>query len=180
MTPFYVLPFLGAGQFKLSDMLLVAGIVLVTTSLLMIYRKRKRRTVSSLTAREQLERMQQHRGMRGDLEDLMVEIEQMAKRLGSQLDAKTIQLEQAMREADRRIERLELLKEAASQSDQWQVANHTVESDNEGVLPGNAPSESLAKAVYALADQGLTSVDIAKQLNELVGKIELILALRKA
>ena len=40
------------------------------------------------------------------------------------------------------------------------------------------PVDPLAKSVYSFADQGLDPAAIAAKLNEHVGKIELILALR--
>jgi len=168
-----------AGKTVLKDMLLVAGVLLVTTSLLMAYRKRRRRMATDLTPHEQIERMQQQRGMRGDLEDLMVEIEQLAKRMGSQLDAKSIQLERLLAEADRRIEQLQSLSKKVGCEDRW--SNSPNSSVPQKVVFSNVdpPNDALAKSIYAMADQGLESDEIAKRLDELVGKVELILALRR-
>ena len=40
------------------------------------------------------------------------------------------------------------------------------------------PSDPLTRQIYEMADQGTTPVEIAQQLDEQVGKVELILALR--
>lgn len=166
----------------LTQALLVVGIALVTTSLLMMLRKRRAKASRRISPHEQIERNQQHRGMRGDLEDLMVEIEQLSKRFGAQLNAKSIQLENLMEEADRRIAELQHLQ-----------ANPPSASQDPQTLPDFAPTENgltglesqatvgedpLSKAVFALADQGHPPEDIARKLDEHVGKIELILALR--
>ena len=40
------------------------------------------------------------------------------------------------------------------------------------------PDDPLARSVYQLADEGMEPTQIAQQLDEHIGKIELILALR--
>ena len=109
-----------------SEWVLLAGLLLIILALLMTLRK-KRRTISgpNLTAREHLGRLKEEQGLRSDLESLMVDIEQLAKRLGSQLDAKVIQVEKLVAEADRRIEILRNLK-----------ATPPAEGFNEVLLPG--------------------------------------------
>lgn len=42
----------------------------------------------------------------------------------------------------------------------------------------NAASDPLTRRVYGLADEGLAPTDIARKLDEQIGKVELILALR--
>ncbi|MBT8484329.1 MAG: hypothetical protein KJO43_02035, partial [Phycisphaerae bacterium] len=44
--------------------------------------------------------------------------------------------------------------------------------------PASPPHDPLARAVYELADLGEDPVTIARRLDEQVGKVELILALR--
>ena len=41
------------------------------------------------------------------------------------------------------------------------------------------PLDPLTEAVYEQSDNGLTPVEIAQQLDEQIGKVELILALRE-
>ncbi len=150
----------------LQSLTLVAGLVLLTAWLMMRIIKRRRSAAGSLTPAEQVERLRQARGMRGDMEDLMVEIEQMAKRLGAQLDNKSAQLDKLIRDADARIARL---------------------SESAASLPPSPFSSSAAapasdpkvQAVYELADQGLPTEAIAQKLGEHAGKVELILALRQ-
>jgi hypothetical protein len=99
--------------------LLVPGLVLVIASLFFSIRNRKKRNQNdpSLSAAEQIERNRNLRGMRGDLEQIMVEIEQMAKRVGHQLDAKAIRLEHLLDQADLKIAQLQHLHERHDTTD---------------------------------------------------------------
>lgn len=186
-----ILPILARG-FKISDFVMFIGVALVTTSLLIALKKRRAKAVGAPTSREQIQQNRQHRGMRGDLEILMVEIEELSKRFASQLDAKSIQLERLLNEADQRIARLERLRQDAGESrpSSFDVAGgpgssptgHEAGSSDDppAALAQKAGDDPLTRSVYEMADQGHDADQIARQLNEHVGKIELILALRRA
>lgn len=149
-----------------SDYLLIAGVVLVTTWAMMRLRQRRQRTASAPTASEQLERNRQARGLRGDLEQVMVEVEQLAKRFSAQLDAKSVRLEKLIEQADQRIATLQKLE--------------TPDADPPPQPQQQAPADDeLTQNVYRLADAGNDSIEIARTLGEHVGKVELILALRQ-
>ena len=179
-----------------TDMMLVLGVVMITAWLFSRLRKRRLTQARQPTVQEQIERNRQQRGLRGDLEDLMVEIEQLAKRLGAQLDAKSFHIEKLMREADRRIARLERMQpqshatidprplntEAATKQPVGAAAATDPPAPqsphhNEAAAGENDP---LVRSIYDLADQGVNATDIARQLNEHLGKVELILALRES
>jgi hypothetical protein len=179
----------------------LVGLLLLVMGLAMMLRKRRQRAMQPhLTPAEQIERSRELRGVRGDLEQIMVEVEQMARRMSAQLDAKSAHLERLIDEADQRLEQLAQRQSARPDSAAAQA---------ESLRPGSSPSPSAAgrqepavspwamrnpkseipanpqaadpkaHAIFALADQGLTSIDIARQLHEHVGKVELILALRR-
>ncbi len=168
------LPILAAdGISNLSGYMLLAGLLLVTLSLMMRLRKRHKQRALEPGPHEQIERVRQIRGMRGDLEELMVEIEQMTKRLGAQLDAKSLQLERLIDEANQKIHQLE--NPAGQGPDQF---NSSTDASTPPTRQENLPDDPLARDVYQLADKGFESDDIARKLNEHVGKVELILALR--
>lgn len=173
MSPALLL-ILTAYEFKVWDLVLLSGLVMVIAALMIKLRKRRNRIGQEGTPREQLERIKQQSGMRGDLESLMVEIEQLAKRLGAQLDAKTMQLEKTIREAEAVIDRLESTK----QLDATRAGADAAPRD----IPANVEPEidPFTRSVHELADQGLSAKDIAARLSEHVGKVELVLALRKA
>ncbi len=99
-----------------------------------------------------------------------------AQRLAGQLNAKAERLDQLIADADARIATLRALESR-------------IPSAREGAFdaePGPAPAASarnapdpLSEAVYRLADDGHGIVDIARELGEQTGKVELILALRE-
>lgn len=188
-----ILP-LTLAAFDTRQLIPAAGILFLITGMLIYYRKRRRIQAArpALDPQEQLERNRQLRGVRGDLESLMVEIEQFSKRLAAQLDAKTAALELSIKQADQRIAELKRLAGADKGS-----GNGGGGGEGEGhdphdahpqrgprpsgpMAPADLPDDPLSRSVYQLADQGLDPQAISQRLSEHVGKIELILALRSA
>ena len=182
-----------------------AGVVLVLLSLVMMFRKRRQRDTQRVTPREQLQRLRERQAVKDDLERIMVEVEELSRRFGAQLDQKTIQLERLIAEADERIAELRRLSGeddssyggndagdyiAATSNFETPATNATAADnvdDDSGAVPAATDAQSdadphttLAERVGELADQGLDAVAIARQLDEHVGKVELILALRRA
>lgn len=161
--------------------------MLVTTWAMMRLRQRRRRADMQPTASEQIDRNRQARGLRGDLEQVMVEVEQLAKRFSAQLDAKSMRLEKLIDEADQRLAKLESLQppEVSPPAEvSPKVSEPPVEAVEADALPTSqvaAPDDEneLAASVYRLADAGNDAIEIARALGEHVGKVELILALRQ-
>lgn len=170
------------GEFTLEHLVPVVGAVLIIAGMLMAFRKRRRgQPAEDLTPAEQVERHQQLRGVRRDLEELMVEVEQLAKRFAGQMDARAAKLETLLREADQRIAELRRLQGGtADAAAKPNAAARAEDVAAAGPAPLEAPADPLARAVYRLCDEGLAPPDIARKLNEHVGKVELILALRQA
>ena len=171
-----------------GNMLLPGGIALIIAWLMLRLVKRRRHPTRIATRMEQLEQRRQARGLRGDLEQVMVEVEQLAKRFSAQLDAKSIQLEKLIEQADARIAELKRLQPPGEDAPLGSVpeppalgaAEATAElSPPVADEPAAAESET-ARAIYRLADAGNDAVEIARVLGEHVGKVELILALRQA
>lgn len=171
--------------------LFIVGIVFISAWLLMRIRKRSLRGPGHPTAQEHLERYKQKDAVRNDLESLMVDIEQLAKRLGAQLDAKTIQLEKLLDDADLRIAQLQQTMQSQHQSppppesppevtaaSSEDSGSGAADAENGGAASGGG--DPLAADVYRLADEGHAPPEIARRLDEHVGKVELILALRQA
>lgn len=170
-------------QGLLVTLLPAAGLALIIVGLMTTLRARRRRAGSNLTAREELERVRQKDAVRGDLEQLMVEIEQLARRMSAQLDAKSIELDSLVRKADERIAELRRLTSATPAppaptpplgGDRAAASAPPASAARSG--DGGDP---LATRVCDLASQGLTPGEIARRLDEHVGKVELILALRR-
>lgn len=171
------------------DLLLFAGLAFLTIWLMMRLAKRHKMRpqhdrTANLTPDERLERMKQERGVKGDLEGLMVEIEELSKRVGTRLDVKIVQVERLIRDADQRIAELQRLQNSADPSSMGLPpgSNPSPLETNAAASPSPEPppGDELSRNVYKLADSGHTPVEIARTLREHVGKVELILALRRA
>ncbi|MGD0140864.1 MAG: hypothetical protein ABSD28_18525 [Tepidisphaeraceae bacterium] len=113
----------------------------------------------------------QQRSVEREMQNVLVELSEMARQITAQIDTRSARLEALIRQADERIAAMNA--PSAANTSQAPPASHTPE-----------PAESLAidprhAEVYALADQGRCSKDIAQQLNRPSGEIELILALRR-
>ncbi|MEM1212746.1 MAG: hypothetical protein AAGI68_10665 [Planctomycetota bacterium] len=162
-----------------KDFVLVAGLLLIILAGFMLLRKRHAKGPDT-TAREHIHRLKEEHGVRGDLESLMVDIEQLAKRLSSQLDAKVTEVEKVLAEADQRIAQLQSNSPPAPAAAEAhpQPASPTPAKQNATAPP--LPVDPLTQAVYDLADAGQEPADIAQQTGEHLGKVELILALRRA
>ena len=173
----------------LNDMLLPAGIVLILAWLMLRLRKRGRTPTRITTPAEQIERQRQARGLRGDLEQVMVEVEQLAKRFGAQLDMKSVRLEKLIEQADARIAELKTLETpdktapATTRDDSAQGPVDTWSDTGSAPAPpaaADSPANGdLARTIYRLADAGNDPIEIGRILGEHAGKVELILALRE-
>jgi len=175
--------------FEPHHLLLVLALALITASLLSMWKKRKSQRSKRVTGREQLGQLREKERVRGDLESLMVEVEQLARQMSAQLDAKSHRLEQLLDEADRKIAELQRSRDDHAERDAADASEPGLEEPSMSTPPPTvgAPSppgpdpavrDALPHRVYELADQGLAAEQIADQLDEHAGKVELILALR--
>jgi len=137
----------------------------------------------------------QQRAVEREMSNLLVEYEEVLRRMTAQLETRAARLELLINQADERLARLE----AAAQQQQQQQQNRgdcappaetaTTVAVRESAAPftdepapGAADDAGISphRPVYQLADQGQTPRQIAQQLNRPHGEIELILALRPA
>jgi hypothetical protein len=184
---------------------MAAGIALITFLMLRrLWRRRKRERAGAET-HPRLSRQTptgQSATARGreTLDHLMVEVQELTRLCAAQMENRALRLEKLIREADERIARLEALEHATRSADPWDAGRGgppSLRYDNprphapSGASTSARPSQGgrasllaeddmdpLTRRVYTLADQGLTPVEIAGRLEEQVGKVELILALR--
>ncbi len=102
-----------------QDPMVKGGLLLVMVAVVlgMIMMGRRRRTREPDIrdyAREQAAKVRQGQGVRDDLEQIFVQISDLARQLNAQMDTRFAKLEQAMADADRKIATLEgLLRRAA-------------------------------------------------------------------
>jgi len=106
----------------------------------------------------------------------MLELEQLSRTIGSQIDTRFAKLEAAINDADRRIAVLQRLNRQLGEK-----ADGVQESDGqtEEQTGGGDEYEVRHAVIYELADAGFTPVEIARDLGKTPGEVELILNLRK-
>lgn len=174
-----------------AGLLMAAGAMLLMFLVMMnLRRKISARHEAKEEPRERIERVRQANGMQNDLRQMMVELEDLTRRFGSQLDARSAKLEALIEEADAKIAQLQRLSgkpgaaapAAAPRGPKTMGKGKDLASGESVELPAAAEPEELdplSGAVYKLADQGKKPPDIARELGEHIGKVELILALRQ-
>jgi hypothetical protein len=185
------------------NLLFLLGVVLASSILLLRSLRRTRRSssaslpqtpsaargasaASSLQALPELQRWE-------------VQMHETARELTARIDNKLRLLEQLIRDADERIARLETLEGGTNQTEMAEddsviplsqlsqlVGSPASTSEGETAAsdmpqrPAKAPGASQrSEEIYALADAGRDSAEIARQLNSPVGEVELILGLRE-
>ena len=87
-------------------------IILVAIVLMVISLRRRsehRQRGPSEAARDYVSKLRDHEPVKGDMEALLVEIQEMARQISAQLDTKFAKLDVLIRDADDRIQRLERL-----------------------------------------------------------------------
>ncbi len=156
-----------------TDNLVPLAVIVVAIILLMSSLRRRQR----LRAQEQPRntpfrsptgdsRQTPERQLRNDLESLLVELQELSRKISAQIDTRFAKLEAAIRDADRRIAALNRLGRQAPQQ-------------TGGSPHDPAETDIRHGVVYELTDAGFTPVEIAKDLGKTVGEVELILNLRK-
>ena len=114
--------------------------------------------------------LSQQRSVERQMQNLLVELSEMARQVSGQLDTRAAKLELLIKEADEKIAALR----AAGNGQSGAASSSSVSAP---VGAAEVPDPRHAE-VYALSDQGHAPHDIAAQLGRPRGEIELILALR--
>jgi len=169
--------------------LALMGIVVAGLTIYMIAtRNRIRRSMNQprTTSRDRFADVQRRARLSRDVEEVMGELDELARQVNGKLDIRFAKLEAVIRDADARIEQLSRLTRAAQGESTLDVTVDDVparppgETGHRAALEPDVSEPPLHADVYALADRGLSPVDIASQTNRTTGEIELILALRRA
>ena len=156
-----------------NDSFVPLALVVIVIYLLMssYLRKQRARSGSAQSSLSQVERPSTTSGradIRRDIDALLVELQELSRRISAEIDVRFAKLEVAMRDADRRIAALNRL----AHQGETQTAEPETKNTDEGQDIRHA-------IVYELADQGYSSVEIAKDLGKTPGEVELILNLRR-
>ena len=170
-----------------AQMLLVIMVVGLGVILMVSIRgKIARRNMNRPSPREWIDHIKTVRHRHDDAQAVSAQLVDTARRLGAQLDNKAQRLELLLQEADERIAQLSEAKDAGLSAAGDSLAGR--EGAFGGPDPGPLepshdpprPLDPLTQGVYELADTGRSPLEIAQQMDEQVGKVELILALRDA
>ena len=147
--------------------------------------KVNRRNSARPSPREMIEQIKARGQQRSESHAASAELVQTTQRLATQLDNKAAKLEVLIKHADDRIALLRKLHSKAATSRPTKPkaefkkppARPHLEIDRHK-RPSPQMIDPLTRSVYNLADYGRTSLEIAQELDEQIGKVELILSLR--
>lgn len=168
-----------------AGMLIVAGIVLIALLLSVSMRNRiARRQADRPSAREQIASVKaaaSRQGVRRRAEEdseIAGPSFDAARQLAAMLDNKAARLEQLLEEADETIRRLESTVNDARPGERATTIAPP-DRPERAERPGLSSLDPFTRSVYDMADEGRSPIEIARHLDEQIGKIELILALRR-
>jgi DNA-binding NarL/FixJ family response regulator len=154
----------------------IAPLIAIAATAYVLYRSRMRLKKDPLFRLPAANSLSQQRSVERQMQNLLVELSEMARQVTAGLDTRAAKLDALIREADEKIARLTALLRAASP----EQSNGATSAPAAPVPPPPCAYEPDPRhvEVYTLADQGQTPSQIAGQLNRPNGEIELILALR--
>ncbi len=163
---------------SLPMMLMAAGVMLLIVVLMGNLRKnlRKRVQKESMEPQERIQAIREQAQTSSTvLERRTAQAAEQTRELTALLDNRSERIEILIRHADERIERLERL---AAEADGRMTPRHTAPS--QPASETSYANDALKQQIYDLADQGQKPGEIAQRLGQHAGKVELILALRRA
>lgn len=142
-------------------------------------------------ARDHLAQIRDQRKLRNSMDDLLLQVEAVARRVGAEVETRFAKLETVIRDADERINTLRRLSEQhrsdAGRAEQPVDADAETTDANPPVAapspeptstPDTAVGDPRFERVYALIDSGASTISAAEQLSLPLGEVELILNLR--
>ena len=154
------------------------GVILMIS----IRSKIARRNADRLSPRDLIEQLKAAGRHRGDSQSAAAELQNSARELAAKLDNKAARLEVLIQQADERISLMSQLSGTGAVAQDGPPRTGAAEPDRaRTAVAANGPPLSLdplTQSVYELADTGYQPLQIAQELDEQVGKVELILSLR--
>ncbi|HEX3357589.1 MAG TPA: hypothetical protein VHS31_11520, partial [Tepidisphaeraceae bacterium] len=117
----------------------------------------------------------QQRTVERQMQNLLVDLSEMARQMNAQIDTRAAKLEQLIKEADQRIA---LLGKQSGSSNGSHIEPPAMPAPAASAPEIPMPVDPRHAEVYSLADLGQDAKEIAARLNRPSGEVELILALR--
>lgn len=167
------------GGMSAQQIAVIAAIIIVIVVLMNMRRRRPQATHLRQPRQETRPGATADPRLPRDLENLMVQLDELSRTINAQVDTKFAKLEQSIADADKRIVALRTLL------DYPRLDSKRISEPPRPVDPPVAPEpenrrDDRFRAIYELADQGLTPVEIGQKLGRRTGEVELILNLRGA
>ena len=165
-----------------TPQLALLGIIVAVTTIMLISTRRRIREARNTPrtyARELYGRLKEEKTTINEAQEVMIEMEELARHIHGRIDTRYAKLEKAIRDADERIDKLSRLVRAAQNGATVDVT--AADTDQSADPPPDKPGEVPAghANVCRLADAGLGPRDIAEEADSTIGEVELILSLRK-
>ena len=175
----------GPSVFEGSYLPMMAVVAIIGIGVLLMISVRSkiaRRNADRPSPRELIDQLKAAGRNRGDAQSASAELLESARQLAAKLDNKAARLEVLIQQADERISLMSQLSPTGGVAQDGPSLTGAAESDRArtAVPASGAPLslDPLTQSVYELADTGYESIQIAQELDEQVGKVELILSLR--
>jgi len=181
--------------------MLTLMLVLAATGIMVVLLRRRqfRSTSRRESTRDHIARVRDEHKLHDAMGELLLELEEVSRRVGAQIETRYAKLEAVMRDADARIAHLEQLRGARPAG-----AAHVVAEPGAPASGGTEPRASAGgrsravdggdgdparsgpeeaadprfRRVYELVDAGATPIKAAEELGMPLGEVELILNLR--
>ena len=159
-----------------------------------IYLKARRKTRKDpLAGPSPFSSLAAQRRIENQMTELLVELEKMTRQMNAQLDTRAAKLEELIRQADERLAALEGRTGPGRQAGSRGTGG--VGLSDPGLAPAGVADPGVAEAgdlppppipidprhamVYRLADEGRNLHEIAREVQQPAGEVELILKLRR-
>jgi len=164
----------------IENLAMIVGIILVTWMMLRSYYRKtsKPRQTSKEKARDMVSQVSEQHAMKDDFQELLVDLQELSREISAQIETKFAKLEESIRCADQRIDKLQKLSGASLNIDALVDDSHVPAPEDHKVSA--AEQDPLRRRIYELSDSGCDAVQIAQDMQHSVGEIELILSLRNA
>ncbi len=149
-----------------------------------VIRPMLRRRTDPLEKPFSLKSLSQQRAVERSMQNLLVDLTEMARQISAQLDTRAAKLQALIDQADDRIRQLRDPHATPQSSDSTShmrlVPGDSTAADTRAESSERPAIDPRHEQVYRLADEGSTACQIAARLNRPTGEVELILALRSA
>ncbi len=180
----------GEGGTPSGQQLMILGAVLITGFMVLRINRRRMAGGSSKQYRREIDSAtSESAAVKGDMEKLLIELEDFSRKVSAQVDTRFAKLEASIVDADKRIAALRILLDAARAAGASlglpdELPRPTPATGAPAAERKRAPESpdalSREERIYQLSDQGHSARQIAQRLEEPVGEVELILNLRAA